>query len=467
MDILHYRKENTRFGDAFPLWANGVYHLYYLRLNEADNVIVWAHLSSPDLICWTEHPNVLEPLGKGSEEIALMTGCVFYENGVFHAFYSALGADGVFRMKKALSSDGIVFHRQDRVLFENDSRYADEGTWRDPCVVKSEEDGLYHMYFCAKRPIAEGDVFAGVLGHAVSPDLEVWKLEPPAYDGGIATTVECPDFIKKDQTPLLVYYWHETRVRVWDGEKWGRVGSLSPTGFDFMAGKTLTANGRVLLFGWIPEKTCDCCERVWGGNLAIPRELFLENGEPCCRFVDEIYSLFDRRCMKLNTDNLLFARGSWEKTGNTLSANAIREGAIAYVKEAENNYYFSCEITVKDGCGTFGFLVRTEKDAGRKHPTPTDSGYLVCFELFERRVSVREHYVWDQRPDLAGAYAEIKKGEPFLLEMFIHKDVLEIGLNKRKTLSFRMKKHVETGAFAIYAQDCEVEFGDIVTKIRE
>ena len=466
MDILHYRKENTRFGDTFPLWADGVYHLYYLRYDEEIKTQVWAHLSSRDLICWEEQPNLLEPLGKGSEETSLLTGCVYYEDGVYHAFYPARSSDRRCHIKKAISSDGISFCRQGRELFEIDPRYSDDGTWRDPCVVKDAESGEYHMYFCAKRPIVEGDAFPGVLAHATSKDLENWTLEDSAWGGGAGTTVECPDLIKLDGRDVLVYYWHDTRVRVFDGKSYRRVRTLSPAGFDFMAGKTLTANGRVLLFGWIPEKTCDCCERIWGGNLAIPRELYLEDGEPCCRFMDEIYSLFDRDCSRLSAEKFSFVRGDWTRDGNTLRADAEREGAIAYLTEAEDDYYFSTNLTVEDDCGEIGFLFRTNRDESRKYSAENDLGYIVSLDLSENRLSLREHYLWDQRPELAGASLRLEKGKSFFFEMIVHKDIVEIGLDRKKTLSFRMKKHTSAGAFSIYAQDCRVTFGDLTAKTK-
>ena len=60
----------------------------------------------------------------------------------------------------------------------------------------------------------------------------------------------------------------------------------------------------------------------------------------------------------------------------------------------------------------------------------------------------------------------MKKGEPFFFELIVHGDIVEIGLNHKRTLSFRMKKHVRSGGFSIYVQDCNITFGGLSAKTK-
>lgn len=465
MKILHYKPKDSHLGDTLPLYHNGIYHVYYMRLKN-DNSFVWSHISSKDMINWEENPDIVLPEKNSPLDCSLLTGCVFYGEGKFHAYYAGCGNDGQYNILHAVSDDGYSFTKTRVRLFERNAFYSTEDTWRDPCVYRGD-DGRYHMIFCAKIPFVPADFYPGALGHAVSDDLYHWTLEKPLWAGNVATTLECPDVTKVGDKYALIYYWHDTKIRLADkiGERWYKKGISSPCHFDFMAAKSLNDGKRAVLFGWIPRKDCDCGARIWGGNLAVPRELYLdENGCPACRFIPEIYRLFQNDSAKLALENLRSIRGTLTKEQDSFTINSPECGSSFYFPECDDNYYLGCDITPSEN-GVIVFFIRTNREENRREEaSPTDLGYQIILDFAEKRVSVREHYKWDQRPELAGAPLQTQPDRPFRFEMIVNNDILELCLDHKQNLSFRLLKHTQSGALALSVQDCIARFENFTAK---
>ena len=60
--FLHFTAADGWFGDPMPLWHDGIYHIYYTKRfpapsDDERDMIGWGHISSPDLLHWTEHPD--------------------------------------------------------------------------------------------------------------------------------------------------------------------------------------------------------------------------------------------------------------------------------------------------------------------------------------------------------------------------------------------------------------------------
>ena len=74
-----------KYGDPFPAYFDGVWHLYTLQ-GGLENV---RHLTSTDLVQWTEH----EPAMSGG---GIATGTVLRHQGTYYMFYTiAQGAIGL------------------------------------------------------------------------------------------------------------------------------------------------------------------------------------------------------------------------------------------------------------------------------------------------------------------------------------------------------------------------------------
>ena len=102
-DFIHFEAEDGFTGDPLPLYHDGVYHIYYNKIYKADKhtkpedkdiCVGWGHISTRDWIHYTEHPDAFKNWVRWSES-HLMTrpynsGCIFYGEGQFHAYFAGM-----------------------------------------------------------------------------------------------------------------------------------------------------------------------------------------------------------------------------------------------------------------------------------------------------------------------------------------------------------------------------------------
>ncbi|MGB7449542.1 MAG: glycosyl hydrolase family 32 [Ornithinimicrobium sp.] len=181
---------------------DGTHHLYFLKapralrnpvLRHSHSVI--GHAVSHDWRSWTELPDALLPsAGPGWDDLTVWTGSVIQGPRRFHLFYTGTSREqgiSVQRIGRADSSDLIHWERfgelplvtADPRWYEGvDGRTAWEQTWRDPWVQAAPDGKGWHMFLTARVP---GDgPGRGVVGHAVSSDLDHWDVLPPRSEAG-------------------------------------------------------------------------------------------------------------------------------------------------------------------------------------------------------------------------------------------------------------------------------------------
>lgn len=457
--LLHFCSDAGWFGDPMPLFAEGIYHIYYTKRRK-DESLSWGHLSTEDFYAFTEHIDPIEPGPPGTLDCAgLMTGSVIYEEGVYHLFYAGRDARGKCHMLSARSDDGIHFEKEYRPLFEIDaSLYRPDGTWRDPCVVKVRE-GEYWMVFCARRPEHLPDPFPSALGLAVSEDLVNWTLRAPLDFPSAGTSAECPDLFYMGDRWAMIYYWHDTRIRFAESPEgpYFRQRVQSPNHFDFMAAKRMDDGRRQVLIGWIPRKDCDCAERIWGGNMAWPRELYIDDqGQPACRFIGELQRHFGVHDEMMALSRAVHAHGDWSRNGDGAS---LKDGCI-YFDGAPDAYRlrFTMELSGAQTTATLLLRAHPARDRGR-YADALNEGYQLIFDLPGGRLRLREHYQWDQRPDLASIQLNWTPGRAGSVDLLLNGDILEVVIDERQSLVCRLMKR-EMGELALIALDGTVKIGD-------
>lgn len=176
-----------------------LFHLFFLKAPRAlgdPELRHWhasvGHAVSPDLLTWERLPDALDPQPSGAfDDLATWTGCCLRDEraGLWRMFTTGLAGTHRERLQRvgmSTSTDLVEWVRSPEALVLADPRWyatldptleaAPEEHWRDPWVVRGP-DGLWHMYLTSK---ARDDVpGAGVIGHAVSPDLTTWTVRPP------------------------------------------------------------------------------------------------------------------------------------------------------------------------------------------------------------------------------------------------------------------------------------------------
>lgn len=313
------------------------------------------------------------------------------------------------------------------------------------------------MVFCAKAPEADTpDCFPGVLGHAVSQDLNHWTCLPPMKIRGVASTMECPEIFRCGNRRVLLYYWHDTRFRTADSLEgpWERGDLLTPDSFDFFAGRHMYDGNRHILIGWLPRRDCDCHERTWGGNMLFPREIRMQDGRhPRSRFVRKIDQLFAKTAIEMLPQKAALCGQGWEITEDGFHADAAIGGTLLAYPTMPDTCLIRAEIIMTSSHGTVTFLLGTHPDYQNEY---WDQGYQILLDAAENQIRIRKHYIWDQRNDIASLSYPMEAGKPIRLEILRNKGILEIGIDESRTLVTRLLDDKSSG-FGISAQDTQVD----------
>jgi len=178
------------------------YHLFFLKASRAlldPDRRHWratiGHASSTDLTTWIEHTDAVIPDDSPAfDDLSTWTGSVVRDdNGTWRMFYTAVSrAEGGLnqRISSVVSDDLFTWRREPgRQILEPDARYYEtaetrnwpDQAWRDPWVFRDQ--GNWHMLITARANHGDPDN-RGVVGHATSPDLTHWTVQPPLSEPG-------------------------------------------------------------------------------------------------------------------------------------------------------------------------------------------------------------------------------------------------------------------------------------------
>lgn len=201
------------------------HHLFFLRASRALHDpnrrhlrATIGHARSTNLRDWELLPDALVPADSPAwDDQATWTGSVVRgPDGLWRMFYTGVSRDErgfVQRVGVATSTDLMTWHRVgDGRLLEADPRWYEQldldawidEAWRDPYVVADPAGDGWHMLLTAR--VREGDAQGrGVIGHATSPDLERWQVQPPLTAPAGFGQMEVPQVVTVDGLPVLVF----------------------------------------------------------------------------------------------------------------------------------------------------------------------------------------------------------------------------------------------------------------------
>lgn len=174
------------------------YHLFFLKASRAlhdPDLRHWratiGHAVSDDLRSWTEVADALVPTdAPATDDLATWTGSVIRDDaGCWWMFYTGVDRESggqVQRIHAATSTDLMTWRKRPNLVIGVDDRWYEtlaadnwqDEAFRDPWVFRTTPDGPWHMLITA-RAHHGAQYDRGIVGHATSPDLDYWELQPP------------------------------------------------------------------------------------------------------------------------------------------------------------------------------------------------------------------------------------------------------------------------------------------------
>lgn len=250
----------------------------------------WGHAASRDLLHWEHLPVALTPGDTGPDTFGCWSGCIVDVRPEARLLYTAVRLEGETRVAticQARSTDRANWVKDPSgplIAGPPDGIVAD--LFRDPFVWR--EDGEWHMVVGGGTPDGRGAVLL-----YRSPDLDAWRyvgiiLSSDQVDhisDGHAPMWECPQLLRFDDRSVLIVSVVDRAPSIRPSHVVAFVGRLEDGRFvvedgrrfamgpDFYApAATRTADGRWMLFGWVPEDPPGAAtDRTWAGALTFPR----------------------------------------------------------------------------------------------------------------------------------------------------------------------------------------------------
>lgn len=378
-----YKPEHARAGDTIPFFAEGVFHIFYLKRYADDTHDVpetsWWHVSTTDFVDFVDHGVAIPRGGVDDADFSVATGSVVRVGDEFHAYYTGFrrwpSSHGRQQtVLRARSRDLISWVKDDGFSLVADETRFDPDEWRDPFVWFDAESNGYRMIIAAQYP--DGPVGRrGLLAMATSPDGREWTIaDAPFWAPGLTFMHECPDLFQLGERWYLVYSTLTdrtvTRYRMGtspDGP-WVSPADDELDGLGFYAAKTLADGDRRYLVGWAINRTGgkDDGGWLWGGNL-VAHELCADaEGHLQVR-----QPALARQALEARVADSTELAAELAAPGGHVSTTVAALGPTGLV-----------DLTLEAEPGTKAFGIELRVDAERRH------GYSVSFEPAKHRFVV-------------------------------------------------------------------------------
>lgn len=387
MNKLYYQYPGTWFGDCMPYGKGDEFYLFHQRDNRNPcpfgEPFGWDLATTSDFVNYKDMGTAI-PRGTDEEQDQFIyAGSIFEGEGQYHAFYTGYNRDYPKQGKAsqvlmhAVSDDLVHWKKtQDKLTFTPQEGY-DPDDWRDPFVLRDEENDQYLLILGA-RLAGPKTRQSGRTVKFTSKDLKNWKFEGDFWAPGLFVMHEMVDLFK------IGDWWYHVVTEYSDRSKMVYRMSKSINGpwiapkddaFDgraYYAGRTFCLNGHRILFGWVATKE-DCDDRKnyeWAGTF-VPHEVYQrEDGTLGVKIPDTVWDAFTNR-EKLEECMIESPEGRKEKI----------------MKEHCGDLFsFEADVTFSEGTHSFGIRVYDDAE--------TEQSYQFIFQCNENRYICEKNPNW-------------------------------------------------------------------------
>jgi beta-fructofuranosidase len=295
-----------------PIYFNGHYHMFfqYNPLAAVWGDMSWNHAVSSDMLHWRHEPLAFTPTPGSPDSFGCFSGSAIAIGKRVYAVYTATQKSDD---NHATIRDGANNIQESQCLAWSDDpmlvKWQKDATpiipappagmkitgFRDPSVWRSGE--WYYMTVGSGIERVGGCVllYRSKAGLRTDKELKQWEYMHPLTSGtwnGVKTANpcgdgemwECPEFFPLDGGHVLIYSTL--------GKVFWQSGKLDETTMKFTPKKTgeldwgafyapktqLDAQGRRILWGWIPERRSEVAMKSagWSGMMSLPRVMALD-----------------------------------------------------------------------------------------------------------------------------------------------------------------------------------------------
>ena len=437
------------FGDPFPTYWDGVWHLYALRAGLRQIY----HLTSTDLVKWTEHPPAMD--GR-----SIATGTVVRHDGTYYLFFTHEGSQTI-RLVVSDNPWRFDFNKNRIVVRPDNKVYLYKTRWhhfRDCYVFFNEAERRWWMLveanngnrvtvglFTSKDLLSweqHDPIFTdnspGQWGKWRPTDLS-WEQGDPNFKDALRTLLfqgSCPQVFEHEGRWYLTFLDEGIWVYAADSPygPWERSGFYESMYFT-ASSRHATDGKRRLCWGFFtrrntPERKIQVRH---GGPLGVGRELvFNAAGKLGVRPLPELVAAV--RAPAHNAalfDCARPLRGTWEIDAGKREFRCTEEegGALLLDLPGKNpDYYFEAEIVLAAPASRADLLVRTTE--------AFESGYRIVLDAGADEVAIR------QAKTGGGAFYKkehaIADGKPVKVRIFVCDSMMEVFFDDHLSLSTRV-----------------------------
>jgi len=405
------------FGDPFPTFWDGVWHLYTLRAGLGQVY----HLTSTDLVKWTEH----QPAMTGS---SIATGTVVRHDGKYYLFYTHEASQTI---RLVVSDNPWRFDfKKNRLVVKADNKVYQSKWFRDCHVFFNEAEKRWWMLVEAR---SDGKVAVGLF---TSEDLLTWTQRDPIFKDGARSFASCPQVFEHDGRWYLTLLDHNT----WVYEAASLHGPWKNAGFyhsTYLTAASRHADDgkRRVCWGFFTRRNTP--ERKikprHGGPISVSRELvFNAAGKLGVRPLPELVAAIREPAHNAALfDCARTLRGTWEIDAEKREFRCAGEdgGALLLDLPGENpDYYFEAEIVLASPASGADLLVRTTESF--------DRGYRITADAGAGEVAIR------QAKTGGGTFHRkdhpVAGGKPVKVQIFVCDSMMEVFLDDHLSLSARV-----------------------------